>query len=582
MQYSLYEIKDNAEGQLDSSISASDLVIPLKSGEGAEFPTTYTGNATSLGTSTTLNKTSIGASGITVGQFIENITDGSHAYVTAVDTNSLTTTTLEGGSDNTWQNNDEYAVGMFIVTLNKRNLTTGEITQSEKVKIKSRATDTLTAITGGRGFDGSTAAAYAADDYVSLFVTAKPHQEVKKAIAEQATNIKGLQATAPSALEKAALARLLDFDLTYSALSLDVDVEGGVYNNDGDASSDTPLTLAASQTNYIEVNQSTGVISSNTTSFSITTSLALWLVTTDGTGVTAVVDKRQVFGDYPGGESIPNKMQHTWTASENISVGDAIALVVSDAIISITRNNEEGVLGGTGVSQSFAQSFTPSVTASISSIITTLKKYAAPVDNLVIRIETNNAGNPSGTLVDANATFTISGATLTTSHANYTINAAGNFTLTAGTTYWMHCTRSGARDLTNNYAVGAVTAGGYSGGQIKSNDSGVWGAGAALDISLLTFNFSAGFACKTIASNAVKKKFVGFADETVTTGNPIKINIGGIDDNQSGLTTGATYILSGTGDIAVGTHPYTSDVIVGQATSATEINIHPGGYTRQV
>jgi hypothetical protein len=130
--------------------------------------------------------------------------------------------------------------------------------------------------------------------------------------------------------------------------------------------------------------------------------------------------------------------------------------------------------------------------------------------------------------------------------------------------------------------MGGRTAGGYAGGQIKSNNSGVWGAGASLDISLLTLNYFNPTVVITDASSPTKKKFIGFADETVTSGNPIKVNIGGVDDNQSGLTVAATYILSGAGNISVGTHPYTSDVIVGQAVSTTEINIHPGGYTRQV
>lgn len=183
MQYTLYKAKDNAEGQLDSNIGASTLSVVLKVGEGANFPQPYSGTTTSGGTSTTLNKTGVGASGIAVGDFIENTTDGSHAFVTAVNTDSLTTTTLNGGSDNTWQNADAYLVNAFIGTFNERN-SDGEILDSEKVKVVARSSDTLTIGTGCRGFDGSVARTWSADDYFNLFVTTKMTDEQRKALTD--------------------------------------------------------------------------------------------------------------------------------------------------------------------------------------------------------------------------------------------------------------------------------------------------------------------------------------------------------------------------------------------------------------
>lgn len=184
MQYNLFKTKDQAEGQFDSGIGASTLTIVLKTGEGAEFPTIYRGTTTSLGSSVLLNKTGIGASGIAVGDFIENITDGSHAVVLTVSTNSLTTTTLRGGSDNTWQSADTYAVGRFVATLTKRNATTGAITAREQVLIGNRSSDTLTVETGGRGYNGTTARTFDADDYVSVFVTSNLFDNLPKAVGE--------------------------------------------------------------------------------------------------------------------------------------------------------------------------------------------------------------------------------------------------------------------------------------------------------------------------------------------------------------------------------------------------------------
>lgn len=188
MQYKILKSKDNVEGLLDSNIGASTLTIPLEAGDGANFPATYNGTTTSLGSSILLMKTGIGASGVAIGDFIENITDGSHAFVIGVDTDSLNTTVLNGGSDNTWQNGDTYAVNRFVVTLNKRDAD-GVITDYEKVLIDSRSTDILTVNASGRGYDGSVAQTFVASDFVNIFVADLHLSELRKALAEMATNI---------------------------------------------------------------------------------------------------------------------------------------------------------------------------------------------------------------------------------------------------------------------------------------------------------------------------------------------------------------------------------------------------------
>ncbi len=96
-------------------------------------------------------------------------------------------------------------------------------------------------------------------------------------------------------------AKIHEFGLRYGADSLSVTVNGGVYKEDGSSLSDTNLTLTASTTNYIELNVSTGIISSNTTGFS---SIALYEVVTGTTGVTSVTDKRQAFVGSEGGGQV--------------------------------------------------------------------------------------------------------------------------------------------------------------------------------------------------------------------------------------------------------------------------------------
>lgn len=181
MSYLVPKIKDNASGQLDAIVNTSSTSVVLQSGDGANFPQPITASATSAGTSTTLNSTGIQAAGVAVGDIIVNLTDStpatdtwSAAVVKSVSTDSVTTTPLKGGSDNTWQASDSWVVNPFVINLSKRSggILTGSVTQYEKVLITSRATDTLSmpAVSGYRGFDGTSVQTFAAADFVTIEV----------------------------------------------------------------------------------------------------------------------------------------------------------------------------------------------------------------------------------------------------------------------------------------------------------------------------------------------------------------------------------------------------------------------------
>lgn len=166
-----YKVIDNASSTLASGISAAATIASLNTGDGALFPTTYNGTATSAGTNNTLNSTGIGASGFAVGDQIYNVTDGSWATVVTINTNDIVTTELRGGSGNTWDNSDEWVVNPFVATF-VQYTTTGDATTAvvkrEKVLVKYRSTDDL--YIGNRGFDGTSATAFDSGDNVYVFV----------------------------------------------------------------------------------------------------------------------------------------------------------------------------------------------------------------------------------------------------------------------------------------------------------------------------------------------------------------------------------------------------------------------------
>lgn len=176
--------EDNAVGNLLSSISAVTLTIPLESGDGALFPTMYQGSATSGGSDTALNSTGIGATGIAIGDIIENATDGSYAVVTSVGANALVTTPLIGGTDNTWDNADVYVVNRCVITVVQFDTDGETILKREKMLIDNRAGDILTVNASGRGYDGSSAQSFDAGDYVYNFTTAASFDGLKQSISD--------------------------------------------------------------------------------------------------------------------------------------------------------------------------------------------------------------------------------------------------------------------------------------------------------------------------------------------------------------------------------------------------------------
>lgn len=108
---------------------------------------------------------------------------------------------------------------------------------------------------------------------------------------------------------------------------------------------------------------------------------------------------------------------------------------------------------------------------SVNKILLNLYRVGTPIDDMVIRIETDNNNNePSGTLVHANAVATVWPLKLTTS-ANGRIdifNFSGSFNLEAGTKYWIVLQRTGALSTSNYYRARINNATVYTNGLFKT------------------------------------------------------------------------------------------------------------------
>lgn len=92
----------------------------------------------------------------------------------------------------------------------------------------------------------------------------------------------------------------------------------------------------------------------------------------------------------------------------------------------------------------------------------------APADNLIVALYSDVAGDPGVSL----ATSTTAGGTFTNGFTWYTFTLSAGVLLTAGSTYWIHVSRSGGIDTDNYYVIDANIEAGYTLGEMKIYSTG--------------------------------------------------------------------------------------------------------------
>jgi hypothetical protein len=124
-----------------------------------------------------------------------------------------------------------------------------------------------------------------------------------------------------------------------------------------------------------------------------------------------------------------------------------------------------------------AQSFTVTGTQTVATVDLWLKKVGTPTGTMTLRIETDNSGDPSGTLADANLTTTLAESGLGTSYADATFTFSTPASISGSTTYWLVLSTDRAVSESNYIQWGADgSTPGYANGQMKSEVSSSWSA----------------------------------------------------------------------------------------------------------
>ncbi len=169
--------------------------------------------------------------------------------------------------------------------------------------------------------------------------------------------------------------------------------------------------------------------------------------------------EQKFYGIFPKFKIGTNNISIKLGGLVNQSSGDeSIGLIGTSRLLNNTN---------TKISQSFSVPYTDTT---FQGIILALVKTNSP-GNITVRIETDNGNKPSGTLVDANATFTIAAGDVGGSNAYITKYSTNAFTLQANTKYWIVISAASV-DGSNYYEVGAYSASTYTKGNAKYSTDG--------------------------------------------------------------------------------------------------------------
>jgi len=124
-----------------------------------------------------------------------------------------------------------------------------------------------------------------------------------------------------------------------------------------------------------------------------------------------------------------------------------------------------------------AQSFELSSGETVDKARLWLKKTGSPTGTMTLRIETDSAGDPSGTLADANATVTVAESSLGTSYGWAEFDFGTDFALSGSTTYWLVLSTDRSASDTNYVEWGADgSTPSYADGEMKNETNSAWSA----------------------------------------------------------------------------------------------------------
>lgn len=293
------------------------------------------------------------------------------------------------------------------------------------------------------------------------------------------------------------------------------------------------------------------------------------LVFTDDTGKTVV--NSQVELDY---------MEYASNAlAQAAYVTNDTAETIDQSFTGATGHRALGDLGGYEYRQ--AQSFQLSGALTVTAIeLRNGVTGGSPSGNWTIRIETDNAGAPSGTLANVNASVSV---TPPAADANVKGSFATPFTLSGSTLYWI-VVRCNDQSNDNFWGLEGDEAGGYSSGSSKTSSDGgsSWGADNGDTYFKL---YTSSPSLQSYSESSIKTqgtyslKFVGLItsslNKTLTRTISVPIDLSGlqsIDFDVRASRTGSNFKI-GFHDAGGTTTEHTPDILVADTFQSETVDL---------
>lgn len=258
-----------------------------------------------------------------------------------------------------------------------------------------------------------------------------------------------------------------------------------------------------------------------------------------------------------------NTLYKSFTAGEDVVAGNAVSLGTGNEILADSITNDSTQINQTAF-QYRSMLFTTSAK------IINLRSVAIKCDSndgsgnhtVTLSIRAVSGGLPTGADLGSKSTQ------FTNAAAYKTLTFASPITLSANTTYAIVVTSGQTLWWYGNDSSGS--------GVGSSTNGTSWSAVANQYRSYKIYETQtvAGRVYKSDASlsDEYANNFIGFSEETITAGNSVVVDVGGVTASQTGLTTGSTYYLSDTSG-AIATSAGSQSRKVGLALSATEVLI---------
>lgn len=266
------------------------------------------------------------------------------------------------------------------------------------------------------------------------------------------------------------------------------------------------------------------------------------------------------------------------TAGENITAGNSVAVGSGNEYTDIIQQTSQGSQTADN-SANIGQTF---LTPPIFQKLTKVKFKAARGGGggswtLTISVYATSGGIPTGSsLGSGSVTVNTDGL------SEFTVTlGGGGVVLSPNTTYAVATNALTYSGPTTQY-VGYQASDVYANGAmyISTDGTSTWslygGGGKDMYFKLSGIMTVAGSVYRTYAATSVATdltdNYIGFAAQTISSGNPIFINVDGIDPNQSSLSLGQVYYVGNTAG-AIATSAGTVSRKVGVSLSASTILI---------